>query len=186
MFNRIVRWAKEGYELEGGPRHAELVVEQVAPRSSPGVDCVETEKDDPGDIELDLATASAYRRIVAHCNYLAADRPELQLTVEEAGREMSKCTHSSWEKLVRIGRYLKGQPRLVWMYHLQIMPETINVYVDSNWADCRRTRKITSGGIALLGSHAIKSWSKTQAAIAKSSGEVELFGVVRGSTAVLV
>ena len=34
----------------------------------------------------------------------------------------------------------------------------------------------------MLGSHVIKSWSKTQAVIAKSCGEAELFGVVRGST----
>ena len=62
------------------------------------------------------------------------------------------------------------------------MLETIDVYVDSNWAGFRHTRKSTSGGVALLGSHVIKSWSNTQAAIAKSSGEAELFGVVRGST----
>ena len=34
----------------------------------------------------------------------------------------------------------------------------------------------------MLGSHVIKSWSKTQAVIAKSNGEAELFGVVRVST----
>ena len=34
----------------------------------------------------------------------------------------------------------------------------------------------------MLGSHVIRSWSKTQAVIVKSSGEAELFGVVRGST----
>ena len=77
---------------------------------------------------------------------------------------------------MRIGRYLKGQPRLVWRYLLQAMPCTIDVYVDSNWAGCRRTRKSTSGGIAMLGTHVLKSWSKTQAVIAKSSGEAELFG----------
>ena len=113
--NRIVRWTKDGYELEGDPRHAELMVEQlelgdVAPLSSPGVDCVETEKDELGDVALDPATASTYRRIVARCNYLSAGRPELQFAVKEACRKMSKRTHSSWEKLVRIGRYLKGQP----------------------------------------------------------------------------
>ena len=98
--DRIVRRTKEGYELEGGPRHAELVVEQIelgdlAQLSSPGVDCVETEKNDPGDIELDPATASNYWRIFARCSYLAADRPELQFAVNETFCEMSKPTHSS-------------------------------------------------------------------------------------------
>ena len=35
--------------------------------------------------------------------------------------------------------------------------------------------------MSLLGYHVIKSWSKTQAVITKSSGEAELFGFVRGS-----
>ena len=187
VLNRIVRWTKEGYELEGDPRHAELVVEKLGlenatPLSSPGVDTPEPEEGDSNDEELNPSDSSTYRQIAARCNYMAADRPELQFSVKECCREMSRPTKSSWEKLVRIGRYLKGQPRLVWRYPLQLMPCSIDVYVDSNWAGCRRTRKSTSGGIALLGTHVIKSWSKTQAVIAKSSAEAELFGVVRGST----
>ena len=34
----------------------------------------------------------------------------------------------------------------------------------------------------MLGSHCLKTWSKTQAVIAKSSGEAELYGVVRAAT----
>ena len=34
----------------------------------------------------------------------------------------------------------------------------------------------------MLGSHCIKTWSKTQAVIAKSSAEAELYGVVRAAT----
>ena len=34
----------------------------------------------------------------------------------------------------------------------------------------------------MLGKHCLKAWSKTQSIIAKSSGESELFGVIRGST----
>ena len=187
VLNRIVRWTQEGYELEGDPRHAELVIEQlgledVAPLSSPGVDIAEPNVGDENDEELCATEASNYRRIAARCNYLSSDRPELQFSIKECCREMSRPTKASWDKLIRIGRYLKGQPRLVWKFDLQQMPGSIDVYVDSNWAGCRRTRKSTSGGIAMLGTHVIKSWSKTQAVIAKSSGEAELFGVVRGST----
>ena len=62
------------------------------------------------------------------------------------------------------------------------MPDTIDIFVDSNWAGCRRTRKSTSGGIIRCGLHVVKTWSKTQATIAKSSAEAELFGIVKGST----
>ena len=34
----------------------------------------------------------------------------------------------------------------------------------------------------MIGSHCLKTWSKTQAIIAKSSAEAELYGVVRGAT----
>ena len=52
---------------------------------------------------------------------------------------------------------------------------------DADWAGCRRARKSTSGGCILIGSHCIKVWSKTQAVIAKSSAESELYGVVKGA-----
>ena len=34
----------------------------------------------------------------------------------------------------------------------------------------------------MLGGHCLKTWSKTQAIVAKSSAEAELYGVVRGAT----
>ena len=37
----------------------------------------------------------------------------------------------------------------------------------------------------MRGGHCIKTWSKTQALIAKSSGEAELYAVVRGATEAL-
>ena len=37
----------------------------------------------------------------------------------------------------------------------------------------------------MMGRHCIKSWSKTQSLVAKSSGESELCGVIRGSTEAL-
>ena len=41
--------------------------------------------------------------------------------------------------------------------------------------------KSTSGGSISRGTHCIKTWSKTQAVIAKSSAESKLYGVVRGA-----
>ena len=87
--------------------------------------------------------------------------------------------------MVRIGKFLAGRPRVVWEFPNQEPQDTIDVYVDANWAGCRRTRKSTSGGCALLGKHCIKAWSKTQSIIAKSSGESELYGVIKGSSEAL-
>ena len=57
----------------------------------------------------------------------------------------------------------------------------VDVYTDTDWAGCPKTRKSTSGGCVMLGSHAITHWSPTQAGVALSSGEAEFAGVVRGA-----
>jgi len=57
----------------------------------------------------------------------------------------------------------------------------IEIYTDTDFAGCPRTRKSTSGGCVLIGRHTIKSWCSTQTSIALSSGEAEFNGVVRGS-----
>ena len=53
---------------------------------------------------------------------------------------------------------------------------------DANWAGCKRARKSTSGGTVMLGNHLIRTYSKTQSTIAKSSGESELYGLIKAST----
>ena len=56
------------------------------------------------------------------------------------------------------------------------------MYVDSDWAGNKITRKSTSGGAMFLGKHLIKSWSSTQQVMALSSGEAELHGMLKGAT----
>ena len=58
----------------------------------------------------------------------------------------------------------------------------LDVFTDSDWAGCRKSRKSTSGDAIMIGQHCLKTWSQTQAIIAKSSAEAELYGVVRGAT----
>ena len=55
----------------------------------------------------------------------------------------------------------------------------MEVYSGTNWAWCPRTRKITSRGCIMLGSHLTNSWSSTQRQMALSSGEAEHYGVVK-------
>ena len=46
-------------------------------------------------------------------------------------------------------------------------------------AACRRS---TSGGLVVLGTHMIKSWTSTQKITALSSGEAEYYAVVKGTS----
>ena len=86
----------------------------------------------------------------------------------------------SYGKLKRCARDLAGQPRLVFKYPFQSRPVGISVYVGTDFAGCKATRRSTSGGVALYGSHAIKHWSNTQTTVCLSFGEAELRGIGDG------
>ena len=59
------------------------------------------------------------------------------------------------------------------------MPSEHCGFSDANWALDKVTRKSTSGGIIMRGSHYIKSWAKTQSLVALSSAESELHVVIK-------
>ncbi len=183
VLNRIIRWTAEGIEMEADPRQTEKLIaecgmEGVNTVATPGVrvSFAQTENEKP----LPEHLHTPFRGAAARANYLAADRLDCQFAAKEVCRWMAKPTDSSWQALKRLCRYLVGLPRLVHVYRWQ-EADTIDVYTDTDWNGCPRTRKSTSGGCVLLGSHTIKTWSSTQASVALSSGEAEFNGVVRGS-----
>ena len=183
VLNRVIRWTSDGLEYEADPRQAEKFVEECGlqganPVATPGVrqSIDEVAKDQL----LEKSSHTAYRGAAARVNYLAADRPDIQFAAKEVCRFMSAPTQSSWNALRRLARYLSGLPRMVFQYKWQ-EANTIDVYTDTDWAGCPRTRKSTTGGVMMMGSHVIKAWSSTQASIALSSGEAEFNGVVKGS-----
>ena len=92
---------------------------------------------------------------------------------------MATPTVHAFQALKRLCRYLVGAPRLVYEFPLQTV-DSIDIYVDTDWAGCPRTRKSTSGGAVMLGKQVLKHWSSTQTSTALSSGEAEFAGVVRG------
>ena len=124
--------------------------------------------------------ATAFRALAARCNYLAQDRADIAYSAKELCREFAVPNKRSYEKLKRLVRYLAGQPRLVHHYPFQEEQVGINVYVDTDFAGCKATRRSTSGGVALHGTHTIKHWSKTQTTVCLSSGEAELRGIGDG------
>ena len=113
-------------------------------------------------------------------NYLSADRVDLQFAGKDVYRSMSEPFRLSWKALKRLGRYLCGRQRLVYVYRHQEI-QAIYVYVDTDWVGCVRTRKSSSGGVAMLGRHCIKHWSSTPPSVSLSSCKAKFYGVVRGA-----
>lgn len=124
ILNRIVQWnGAIRLVYEADPRHAELIVEQLGLKESKSVTTPGTKEEgrtqDNADEKLDENEATSYRAIVARCNYLAPDRPDIAFAVKELARQMPSPTQCDWTRLKRVGRYLQGEPRLQQHYHWQ-------------------------------------------------------------------
>ena len=117
--------------------------------------------------------------LCARLNFLALDRIDLQFAAKECARKMARPTTMDWQRLKRVGRYLRGCPGGVVSYPFQDQPEFLTPVSDAIWAGDRQTRKSTSGGVVMFGQHYIKSWSKTQSLFALSSAEIELYALVK-------
>jgi len=131
---------------------------------------------------LDKLMTTKYRSLTARLNYMCSDRADIQFTVKELCRDMSAPTTLSWKRLKRLARYLKHRPRMLIKYEYQDIAresDVIDVYSDTDFAGCPRTRRSTNGGCAMRGSHCIRTWSTTQAIIALSSGEAEYYGLTK-------
>ena len=129
---------------------------------------------------LSSQDATMYRALAARCNYLEQDRPDLAFGSEELCREISVPNLNSFKKLKRLVRYSCGLPRLVCTYHFQDMPTTVDIFVDTDFAGCKETRRSTSGGAIIVGKCLVKHWAKTRTTISLSSGESEFHGIAFG------
>ena len=211
VLNKIIRRTEDGVEMEADPRHAELVVRQLGleeakSSATPGVktarfssvrggdggeaskgwqDSMEAEEDAAGEEEMCAEDAKKYRGVVARLNYIAPERVDMQFAVKEAARSMAKPKVKDWNALVRLGKYLKGRPRMILKYEWQASQGMITTYTDSDWAGCVVSAKSTSGGIVMAGKHTIKSYSRQQKTVALSSAEAELHAMVAASAETL-
>ena len=112
-------------------------------------------------MELSIEDATQHRALTARGNYLAQDRSDIQYAIKELSRGMATPTVGDRKQLKKLGRYLLERPRIVTEYNYQEEVKEIVGWSDSDYAGCRRTRKSTSGGAMMMGSHLIKSWATT-------------------------
>jgi len=181
VLNRIIRWCDDRLEYEADPRQAEKLIldcglEGANSAATPGARASfeAMEKDDI----LAEHLHTPFRGAAARGNYLAADRLDCQFSCKEISRHMAKPSRLAWDALKRLCRYLCGLPRLVYRYARQEASH-VEVFTDTDWAGCPKTRRSTTGGCIMIGRHTIKHWSSTQASVTLSSGEAEFHGCVK-------
>ena len=192
----MLRWESAGIVYEPDQRHAEMVIREFGLEAAssvltPGTRAERDVASAPSGIpsviledEPELMSAedsTRFRGFAARCNYLAQDRADIKFACKEASRRMAKPRCEDWQLLKRIARYLAGAPRYEQLFAWQDRPTHVNVFTDSDWAGCKTTCRSTSCGAALWGKHCLKAWSSTQATVALSSAEAELYALTKGA-----
>ena len=184
ILNRTIRWSQEGVQYEADSRHAEIVISEMLPQGAKPVATPYTShgcSDRENSAELSRDEARKYRGLAARLNFLALDRPDLQNAARSVAKHMASPRAADWFLLKRVARYLVGAPRCVQTFSWQELPLTVITYGDSDWAGKEQGRKSTSGGVVTLGAHMLKTWSSQQQIIALSSGEAELYALVKAA-----
>ena len=174
--------------------HAKLVSALYAIRTAPakkhgakraGAKKVKAMERIPDAYTLSPEDATNFRALSARANFLSQDRTDIGFSTKELCREFAVPNKNSYNRLKRVARYLAGKPRLVYNYLWgtdSSEPDKFDIYVDTDFAGCKESRRSTSGGICMFGGSNIKHWAKTQSTIALSSGEAELHGIAAGIT----
>ena len=146
--------------------------------------------------------AAIFRSCLGLALYVAMDRPDIQFAVKTLSSYMSRPSIKAMAALKHLTSYLDGTPdngvllRLTeegktvfdfWNDDVLISDETtvpkvhaksqfvLEAFSDSSWADCKSTRRSTSSGVIFLNGSLVMSVCRTQASVALSSCEAELY-----------
>ena len=113
-------------------------------------------------------------------SYLAQDRLVLAETAKHLAWRMSEPREFDFIPLKRAARHLVGKPKAALRYRRQKHVYKITVFVDSDFGGDPVSRKSTTGLVAQIGNHTVKSGSTLQSLTALSVGEAEFYAVVKG------
>ena len=191
FLGRTIRCTSFGLEWEGDERHVKSFLDKVGlskrgeagGRGGKGVETpgVKHDEDEDQRKPMDDKEATEYRGLVALLNFISQDRADVAYASKEVSRRMSSPCESDMVSVKRIGRYLRQNSRSISLFRWQSSPMQFHVYSDSDWGGCTSTRKSTSGGCIMAGSHLLAHWSRTQQNVALSSGEAELNGLCKAT-----
>ena len=139
------------------------------------------------DAKLSLEAASRYRSTLGRLSWLAMTRVDLVYYVSMLARGQADPRDRHERAMRAVLRYLKS----IQSFQQVVKPMeewelVLDCYVDASWGSEKNVdRKSISGGCVMLGSFCLKAWSRLQQAVALSSAESELYGLVEGAKEVL-
>lgn len=179
-----LRKLDNGYSLQGKP----LLIHGIATalgmenaKTSLIPETINEKAQDSDDESLTPSEARNFRTCVGKAMYLSHHRPDIQHSVNTLSRSMRNPTMIAMRRLKKLTRYLLGTSEVYQELCPDPHAETLQVPVDSDWADDRETRQSCSGGAVLFHGCAVLTWARTQKTRALSSAEAELYGIGSGA-----
>ena len=185
LLKRVVSWTGDGFTWEADPKLSEKLLKLLKLTGGKGA-TVPGAKDigkDDRDVnsELEDAEAKVVQGAAGLEQYIVLDRPDIAYSVKTALQQMSKPTKLMKLRVIKVARYLKSNPRLVWKFQYQQQPKSIDVYVDADYAARETMLRSTSGVAEFYGRSPIEFGSSTQSVRALSTGESEFYAITKGS-----
>ena len=126
--------------------------------------------------------AARYKTAVGTVMYMAPDRPDCQFAIRELTKGLKDPTVGDMQALVRLTRYLIKTKTYGVKFEADENSEFLDCYSDTDWGNCKRTRKSTACGVFMVGKNVLASYCRGLAMICLSSGEAEFNGGVCASS----
>ena len=104
-------------------------------------------------------------QIVGRCAqvYLSQDRCELQFAVKELCETNAAAKHQEHAGTQTSGAILEGKSEMPGrLQQTNLKQPFVDVFSDSDWAGCTKTRRSTSSSYVMLGGHLLVSSATTQ------------------------
>ena len=111
---------------------------------------------------------------------MAQDKLDHAETAEQLAQRTSEPREFDFVPSKRAARYLVGKPKASLRFRRQKHVDKITVNVDSDFAGDPVSRKSTTGLVAEIGNHTVKSGGNLRSLTALSVGEAEFDAVVKG------
>ncbi|RVW93163.1 Protochlorophyllide reductase, chloroplastic [Vitis vinifera] len=121
-----------------------------------------------------------YQRLVGKLMYLAHTRPDLAYALSVVSQYMHNPGEQHMNAVMRILRYLKNAPGKGILFAKNVDHQSIEVYIDADWAGAVDDRRYTSGYFTFVGGNLVTWKSKKQNVVARSSVEAEFRGMTLG------
>ena len=189
----VLSWERSNWTVLGEPdlRHEPLIISESGCNANTKTVSTSREKlqdklvlDGRKSLILKREDATRYRSACMRLSYLAYGRSDFAESANHLAQRVSELRDFDFVPLKRAARYLVGKPKAALRFRRQ-HSDKITVFVDSDFAGEPVSRKSTTGLVAQMGNHTVKSGSTLQSLTVLSVGEAGFYAGVKGGQVAL-